>query len=422
MFKNKSNSENRTLARNTVMLFILTFSNYVFNFITIPYQTRILQPEVFGNISFAMSAATYFQLLIDFGFIISATEDVSKAREDKSKISEILTSITVCKSLLCLLSYIILGVLCIIIPRFREDVPLLFLYLTSYSIYTFLPDFFYRGIENMQAITIRSVCIKMFTVIMIFMLLKKPSQYYLIPVLTGIGNLAAVISAFIHIKRLGYGFSRVKKRSCLHAFKRSSFFFTARIASTVFTTANTLILGVKFGENSALLGHYATAEKAVNIAKQSITPISDSLYPYMVKRRNFKMIKKALIYGVPLFFAGCLIVIIWANPICAFIFGEKYYASGRYLRLLAPVAFFAYPSTILGFPALSPLGLSKYVNISTFFGAAVQILLLTAMYFITGISAVNICISTCITEFSIFAFRAVTVCNKLRANTFSQDI
>ena len=71
--KLKGNDSTGTLAKNTGMLFLLTISNYVFNFITIPYQTRVLEPSIYGNIGFAMSVMSYFQLLTDFGFLLSAT-------------------------------------------------------------------------------------------------------------------------------------------------------------------------------------------------------------------------------------------------------------------------------------------------------------------------------------------------------------
>ena len=80
---NTPSKKNGRFVTNTIFLFILTFSNYLFNFITFPYQTRVLGPEVFGNIGFATSVMTYFQLIMEFGFMLSATEDVSKNRDNK---------------------------------------------------------------------------------------------------------------------------------------------------------------------------------------------------------------------------------------------------------------------------------------------------------------------------------------------------
>lgn len=402
-------SKGGTLAKNTVMLFILTFSNYLFNFITIPYQTRILGPEIFGNIGFAISTMTYFQLILDFGFLLSATEDIAKKRSDRYYVSHVLTCVMWCKVFLIALSYGVLGILCLTVPRFQTDVPLFFLYLTAYSIYAFLPDFLYRGIEDMQAITIRSVLIKLFSTCMIFILLKEPTQYYLVPVLTGIGNLGAVIGVFFHMRSLKFGFVKVKLLDVWQTFKRSSYFFYSRIASSVYSATNTFILGFQYGAGSSLVGLYSTAEKGITVAKQAITPITDSLYPYMIKNRDFKLIKKLLLIGIPVLFVGCGIVMIFANPLCAFLFGAQYYDAGNYLRLLAPIVFLSYPSTIFGFPVLSPIGLAKYANISTILGACLQIIQLLLLHFTVGITAGNICIASCITEFFTCVFRVIVV-------------
>ena len=80
--------KNKLLLKNTVMLYILTFSNYLFSFITVPYQTRILGPEIYGDLGFAMSFATYIQLFLDFGFILSSTEEVARHRDDKEELNE----------------------------------------------------------------------------------------------------------------------------------------------------------------------------------------------------------------------------------------------------------------------------------------------------------------------------------------------
>ena len=175
---NKFRTTEGRLAKNTVMLFVLTFSNYLFNFMTVPYQTRVLGPEIYGNIGFATSIMTYFQLFLDFGFLLSATEDISRNRQDAHYVSRVFTSVIICKLFLVGVSFFILSVVCITVERFRTDIPLFMIYLAAYSIYAFLPDFLYRGIENMQAITIRSVLIKFFCTCMIFVFLRDSSQYY----------------------------------------------------------------------------------------------------------------------------------------------------------------------------------------------------------------------------------------------------
>lgn len=407
--KESLSSKNGKFASNTVFLFVLTFSNYLFNFITYPYQTRILGPEVFGNIGFATSVMTYFQLFMEFGFLLSATEDIAKNRDNKKKVSEIFTSVMCCKVFLTVICTVVLFSLCNFVERFKEDPLLFYLYFISYAIYTFIPDYLYRGIESMKAITVRSVLIKMFSTVMIFVFLKNASQYYLVPIFTGIGNLGAVIFVLLHVYKLGFGFVKISFKDIVFTLKRSAYFFFSRIASAVYTATNTMILGFVFGSGSVLVGNYSAAEKGITVAKQAISPITDSLYPHMVKHRNFKLVKKLLLFGMPVIFVGCTLVAIIANPLCAFVFGEEYYDAGDYLRLLAPVVFFAYPGTIFGFPMLTPMGLSKHANLSVICGAVLQLVMIAVLYFTVGITAENICIATCVTELFTCLYRVTVV-------------
>lgn len=415
--RSKFSSKEGILAKNTVMLFLLTFSNYLFNFLTVPYQTRVLGPEIYGNIGFATSIMTYFQLFLDFGFLLSATEAVSRNRDDKKTVSEIFTAVTLCKLILVAVSFGMLAVVCATVGRFHEDVSLFMIYLAAYALYAFIPDFLYRGIENMQAITVRSVLIKFFFTCMIFVFLRNADQYYVIPVMIGLGNFGALVGVWFHLRHLGYGFVKVTLSEIIRQMKSSAFFFFSRVATAVYTATNTFLLGMIYGSGAALVGYYSTSEKAVSIAKQAITPVTDSLYPYMIKHRDFRLVKRLLLIGLPIIFTGCAVVMIFAKPLCAFVFGAEYYEAGGYLRLLAPAVFFSFPAMIFGFPVMSPLGLSKHANLSTVFGAAVQVVLLLVLYFAIGITPAKVCIVTCITEGLTCFYRVLIVWNHRRRMT-----
>lgn len=61
-FKN-IDAKSKVLVKNTVMLYLLQFSTYLFSFLTVPYQSRILGPEIYGILGVAGAVMIYFQLL-----------------------------------------------------------------------------------------------------------------------------------------------------------------------------------------------------------------------------------------------------------------------------------------------------------------------------------------------------------------------
>ena len=300
------------LLKNTVMLYILTFSTYLMSFIVVPYETRILGTAGYGLLGVATAMMVYFQLVIDFGFILSATEEVSRNREDKRYLSQIFTAVTLNKLLLTLVSGIVLFALCWLVPRWQEHALFFFLFFLATAINSLIPDYLYRGIEQMSAITIRTVLIKFFFTVMIFLLLKSPSDYCVIPLLNIIGNLGALLGVYVHLfRKVGIRFARITRADFWRSFRQSNTFFLSRIASTAYTAANTVILDILSAGTSTAF--YSSADKLITTAKNGLSPISDSLYPYMTKNRDFKLVKKVLCIIMPVILAGCAVVFIWAD-------------------------------------------------------------------------------------------------------------
>lgn len=401
--------KNKVLLKNTVMLYILTFSSYFFSFITVPYQTRVLGPEIYGQLGFAMSFAMYIQLVLDFGFILSSTEEVSRQRNDKKELGRILSAVTLCKCFLGIVSFIVVNVLCFTVSRFKNDILLYELYFVWVFINSLLPDYLYRGMENMSVITYRTVAVKLFFTIMIFVFLKDPSQYYAVPILNTVGSLGAVIWIYFDIYRhLKIRFERISFSYFCSTLKRSFSYFLSRIASTVYGATNTFILGFLYPMGNTV-GYYTSADKLVSTARSAFSPISDSLYPHMVKNKDFKLVKKILLLLLPIIIIGCTVVWIFAEPFCVFLLGKEFRESGEILRLLMPVVVMTLPSYIMGFPILSPMGLAKYANISTIAGAIIQIVGLAILFILNAITVKSICIITCITELFVLLFRCIVV-------------
>ena len=187
--------------KNTAALYILQFSSYFFSFLTVPYLTRVLDVEIYGMLGVATALMVYFQLFLDFGFLLYATAAISLRREDKAYISRLFTAITVAKLLFTAVAFGVLYGMCSLVDNYKGDFELYAFYLLYTCINAFIPDYIYRGLEQMKVITIRTVCIKFFFTVMIFVLVRSQSDYLLVPILTAIGNAGALVGVYVHMRR-----------------------------------------------------------------------------------------------------------------------------------------------------------------------------------------------------------------------------
>lgn len=395
--------------QNTLMLYILTFSNYFLGLIVAPYETRVLGPETFGLLGAATAVMVYFQLVIDFGFLLSGTQEVALRREDTAYLSRLFTAITCGKLVLTALSALALIAICMLVPAWENRMSFYALCFVYTALNSMIPDYLYRGMERMSAITVRTVCIKVFFAIGIVLLVKAPGDVWMIPVLTAIGNGAAMCYSFLDVKkRFGISFCPISWRDVADCMKKSSVFFYSRIATTAYSAMNTIILDVISG-SGAITAYYTSADKLITTGKSALSPISDSLYPYMVKNRDFKLVKKVLLILEPMIFLFCAVCFVFAEPLCGLFFGAEYAPAGKVLRAMLPVGVVILPSYIMGFPMMSAMGISKHANYSVIFGSVIHIINLSILWLTGNINMVTLGISVSVAETLILVYRLVVV-------------
>lgn len=403
------NKNKKVLFKNTIMLYLLRFSTYFFSFVTVPYQTRIMGTEIYGKIGLATALMMYFQLFLDFGFLLSGTEEVAKNKENRGKLSEIFTSITVLKVFFTLISVVALCGICNIFPQYKKDQTLYVLFLVQAVIASFLPDYLYRGMENMTTITYRTVFVKTLFTILIFVFLKEPEDYLWVPIISALGEAVAVVWSWIDLKiKYEVRLVRVNANQIYVRFKNSSQFFLSRIVSTLYTATNTIILGY-IDPIGSTVGLYTAANKLITMGQSALAPISDSMYPYMIKNKDFKLVKKVLIVMMPVICLGAIIICICAEPFCMLIYGKEFKKAGKILVAMMPTAVLTLPEYILGFPTLGAMGMSKHANISIYVSSVIHVINLLICFSMGELNAVTLAWLTSIATLVDVFYRLVIV-------------
>jgi O-antigen/teichoic acid export membrane protein len=400
-------ANNKSLLKNTAMLYVLTACNYIFGFITIPYLTRVLGVTTFGAVGFAQGVTAYIALVLDFGFILSATATVALAQGDVNRISRTMSAVLHAKVALCFISFVAIMLLCSYVPQFQQERTLIILFFVYAAINCFIPDFVYRGIEQMQAITYRTVAIKALFVACVFIFVKEPSDYLLVPVFYALGAIAAVVVVYFHLRKsFNIRIMSVEFAEVVKSLKASSQFFLSRIASTFYSSMNILVIGLLW-PGSVALGSYSATDKAISAGRAISSPIADSLYPYMIRTKDFRKLILIAVIGFTILALFCVPCWLWADQVCIFLFGEEYEFAGVLLRLLLPLIPMSIVIYLFGFPALSPLGLANIANASVVAGAVVQVLLLLILWIAGVLSVEVICISSVLTESVVLAIRLI---------------
>ena len=399
--------ERKSLLNNTIMLFLLTGSNYVFGLISVPYLTRVLGAEAYGYIGFGNAFYTIVQLVLDFGFLLSGTLEIAKHQDDHTAVERIYSAVLAARVLLILPTLAVVLIIISNIERFSNDKILYIAYFSYAACNALVPDFLYRGLENMVNVTIRNVIVKTVFVLCIFIFVKEPTQYHLVPFFYMIGSLVSLAAMYDHVIRvLNIHLVKVSRKEIWDQMKKSSLYFLSRIASTVFSSMNTIVLGF-IVPTGPQLGYYSTTNTVVNAGRQIVTPVTNSLFPNIVRTKNYKLMFRVALFGEIILISGCILIGVMAEPLCTFAFGPEYIGMAPMLRLMLPLIPISLASYLFGWAGLGSLGKDVITNTSVVVGACFHVVILWLFYATGTLSVMTICFSSVLTQGLIMAIRTV---------------
>ena len=385
--KNIANTEDKKrLLSNFFSLSILQIFTYILPLLTLPYLVRVLGVDNFGLVMFAQAFLMFFNILVDYGFNLSATREISIHRDNKEKVTEIFSSVMSIKAILIFVSFTILTIVVFSFEKFSSDWELYYLSFLVVIGNAMFPIWYFQGMEKMKYITIVNITSKLIFTILIFVVIQEPSDYIYVPLLNGFGFIVGgIISLWIVYKNFKQSFVFQKYHTLKMHFKDSSQFFLSRVSVSIYTSANAFVLGLF--TSITMVGYYSIAEKLYMAIQSLYGPITQVLYPYIAKERNITLFKKLFYSIVVTNILGVLFLYIFGNYIFDFLFTQKIGTESlEVFHILLIANLIVAPSILIGYPFLGALGFAKYANMSVIYASLVHLLGLIILAFTNNIS------------------------------------
>lgn len=344
ILKNFVNSpDKKRLFSNFVSLAILQGANYILPLITFPYLVRVLGVEKFGLLAFATATVTYFQILTDYGFNLSATRDISINRDNNQKLQEIFSSVMIIKLGLLILSFLLLIILILNFDKFRKDWEVFVLSFGMVVGQVLFPVWFFQGMEKMKYITILNIFAKLLFTIAIFIFVKEQSDYLKVPFLNSLGFiLAGILALCIVFRDFKIGFSIPNKSFIKHQLIEGWHIFISTVGINMYKQNSIFVLGI-FADDT-VVGYFSIAKKIMDVVNSLNGVVSQSIYPYTMMNMSSKYIygflkKVGMIIALYTSIIG-LILLVFSDAITKLLAGNVYYQTLLSIKLLAFVPLF----------------------------------------------------------------------------------
>ncbi|MFH0866332.1 MAG: oligosaccharide flippase family protein, partial [Bacteroidota bacterium] len=347
--------EKKQVFSNFVSLSFMQGANYLIPLVAIPYLVRVLGDDRFGLVMFAQAFIQYFVILIDFGFELSATREISIHRNDKKKVTEIFSSVMYIKLVLLLISFLLMTIIVFSFNKFGQEWELYYLSFGMVVGQLLFPVWYFQGIERMKYIMYFNVLAKTIFTILIFFTIFGPDDYKLYAVINSGGFIFAGLAAFIVALSMNrFRFYSPSLQPIKDMLVKTKNVFISNVGISLYMTSTAFLLGVVTGRND-VVGFYSVAEKAVRGIRYIVSPVTQALFPYLSKRfsgesrkDSILVLKKLCFYLTPVLLFCILAILIFTNKIILFLTGSQNPSTIIDMRVISVILLFGTFNNVLG--------------------------------------------------------------------------
>lgn len=364
----KLTEDKKRLLSNFFSVSLLQGVNMVLPLISLPYLIRVLGVENFGLVNFALSIVMYFDILVSFGFELSATREISIHQDNSKKVAEIFFAVMIIKSIMALISLSILSLLILFNDSLSQH-PML--YYATFGVVignVVFPSWFFQGMERMKYITYINVTSRVIFTILIFIMVKESSDFIYVPILNSLGTIiGGIYSLWLIFKLFDLPFTIPNRGMIFSQLKDSYHFFLSRVANNGSRYYATTIIGIYFG--NVAVGYYSIVEKLFYAFMSLGGIVSQTIYPYMSRTKNIPFFKKILFSTIAISIVILIPTIYFHNMLLDLIFNLQGEMLSNIFIIVFSGSIFGIASALVGYPLLAAFGHIKYANNSLIYAS-----------------------------------------------------
>ena len=368
------------LIENFSYLAFLQIFLLAYPLITYPYLVDVLGKELYGVILSAQMLASYASLFIDFGSNFVCAKHVSINREDKNKLSEILSNVLAIRLVLFVVFLVIYVLIAFWVPIYREY---MWIFVLTYGFCTndlLFPQFFFQGLERMKLISIINVATKIVMVMLIFLFVKTKEDCLLVPIIYSIGYfVGGIISLYEIVYKMNIKLIKPSLNSAMIYLKDSSSIFATDLVCTIKDKLSYLLVGTFVGMSDVVI--YDLGLKLHGIAAKPYMLICTVMFPRLAKNKNIRQLKLIMLISFFLTLAILVVANVFLEKIVIFFLHEECDLFPLRLFLVGPLVLSV--SYVISNNLFVAFGYNKYMFISILVTTFVYVLCLITV-FITG--------------------------------------
>lgn len=277
------------LKNNMIYQILYQLLSVIIPLITSPYLSRVLGAEGLGIYSYSYSIVSYFMLFALLGVATYGMRVIAQSKGIEA-ISKNFWEIYAFQSLSSIISIIVyIFFVFIFSGQYKLYLCIQILYILGEGLNI---SWLFFGLEKYKVTVIRSIIIKLATLICIFIFVKKNDDVWLYIFILSAGHFLSNLILWIPLKKYII-FTKIRFDSIIKHIKPNLILFIPVAAASVYHVMDKTMLGMF--SDAANSGYYYNADKLVNIPLTIITGCSNvfmSRISVLVGENNRKEVLK----------------------------------------------------------------------------------------------------------------------------------
>jgi O-antigen/teichoic acid export membrane protein len=365
-----------SVKRNFLFNILLVVSNIVFPVLVFPYIARILGPQGLGNAHFALQFSKYFVTVASLGIPIYGMREVAKVKHKKEKLNKLVSELLMLNIITAIISTLVYAVVLFSSVTLQDNVDLFTVAALQVLLGFLAIDWLFAGLEDFKIITIRSLSIRLVTVLFLLVFVKTEEDVF--PYL--LISIISILSG--HLWNLFYAYTKVefslRNLNLQHHLKPILIIFLINVCIAMYTIFDTVWVG--FLSTAASVGMYISAIKLSKIGIPIVSALGTVLLPrsartFAANIQNPAHLQTSFNFIVDLAMPIGVGMFLLTPELLQVFSGDAFTGAVTAMRMLSFLPLFIGLSNLFGMQILSASGNDLLVLKSVFLGMVIHILL-----------------------------------------------
>lgn len=268
------NISQKSIKKNTIFNFLLSFASVLFPFITTPYISRVLNIEDIGIINQGSILSSLFINLISLGLTGYGAREIARVRNNKKKLNEVFFSVITLHFATFIVGAFFYLEFIVLFVEEQKLKQIYFIYFFLLASNPFMIEWFYTGLEEFRYISIRSILVKILMFILLFIFVRTDKNFFNYAILLVAAQSLNSIFNIIHARKyISFKFLKFNFKSALFG---SRYFYFQTIVAICYQNINQLVLG---SNDKVQLALYARATMLTSVISSFVNPIMNAVKP-----------------------------------------------------------------------------------------------------------------------------------------------